>query len=163
MIHAKNVWVITLSCRQHQGWRLFFKPTNITDLPHIFESCENTASMQRLCSHVCVTTEQQLRARSGLVIHVHKSVTSLHQCAFSKFSSHIEYEKRVISNDLSHLQTFGVLSSRCYRHLMAFCAFSILPDSYLSGEGFVLLLDLELGCLQAQRFPCLHLLDAAIA
>lgn len=46
---------------------------------------------------------------------------------------------------------------------MAPCAFPILPDSYLSGEGFVLLLDLKLGCLQAQRFPCLHLLDAAIA
>lgn len=40
---------------------------------------------------------------------------------------------------------------------------SVLPDGYLSGEGFVLLLDLELGCFQAQGFPALRLLDAAIA
>lgn len=39
----------------------------------------------------------------------------------------------------------------------------VLPDGYLSGEGFMLLLDLELGRLQAQGFPGLHLLDAAIA
>lgn len=40
---------------------------------------------------------------------------------------------------------------------------SVLPDGYLSGEGSVLLLELDLGCLQAQGFPGLHLLDAAIA
>ncbi len=51
---------------------------------------------------------------------------------------------------------------------MAFCIIPVLsplvlPDGYLSGEGFVLLLDLELGRLQAQGFLGLHLLDAAIA
>lgn len=41
---------------------------------------------------------------------------------------------------------------------------SVLPDSYLSSEGFVLLLlDLKLGRLQAQGFPRLYFLDAAIA
>ena len=51
---------------------------------------------------------------------------------------------------------------------MAFCLHpslfpSVLPDGFLSGEGFVLLLDLELWSLQAQSFPALRLLDAAIA
>lgn len=38
-----------------------------------------------------------------------------------------------------------------------------LPDGRLSGEGLVLLLDLQLGRLQAQGFPGLQFLDAAIA
>lgn len=39
----------------------------------------------------------------------------------------------------------------------------VLPDGCLSGEGFMLLLDLELGRLQAQSLPRLQFLDAAIA
>lgn len=39
----------------------------------------------------------------------------------------------------------------------------VLPDGHLSGEGFLLLLELQLGRLQAQRLPALHFLDAAIA
>lgn len=39
----------------------------------------------------------------------------------------------------------------------------VLPEGHLSGEGFMLLLDLELGRLQAQSFPRLQFLDAAIA
>lgn len=40
----------------------------------------------------------------------------------------------------------------------------VLPDGHLSGEGFLLLLlQLQLGRLQAQRLPGLHFLDAAIA
>lgn len=49
----------------------------------------------------------------------------------------------------------------CFRFPTA--PLSVLPDNYLSGEGFVLLLDLELGRLQAQGFPRFHFLDAAIA
>lgn len=37
------------------------------------------------------------------------------------------------------------------------------PDGHLSGEGFMLLLDLELRCLQAQSFSRLQFLDGAIA
>lgn len=43
------------------------------------------------------------------------------------------------------------------------CMTVLLPDGHLSGEDFMLLLDLELGRLQAQSFPCLQFLDAAIA
>ena len=39
----------------------------------------------------------------------------------------------------------------------------LLPDCRLSGKGFMLLLDLQLGRLQAQSFPRLQFLDAAIA
>lgn len=39
----------------------------------------------------------------------------------------------------------------------------LLPDGHLSGEDFMLLLDLQLGRLQAQSFPRLQFLDAAIA
>lgn len=55
-----------------------------------------------------------------------------------------------------------------YRHLVTLYLIlkhsqSLIPDGYLSGEGFLLLLDLKLGSLQAQGFPGLQLLDAAIA
>lgn len=49
----------------------------------------------------------------------------------------------------------------CFRFPTA--PLSVLPDSYLSAEGFVLLLDFELGRLQAQGFPRFHFLNAAIA
>lgn len=39
----------------------------------------------------------------------------------------------------------------------------VVPDGQLPGEGFMLLLDLQLRGLQTQGFPGLHLLDAAIA
>lgn len=65
------------------------------------------------------------------------------------------------------LYFFDHLSHRFFV-VVAFCIIptlfpSVLPDGCLSGDGFVLLLDVELGRLHAQVFLALHLLDAAIA
>lgn len=45
----------------------------------------------------------------------------------------------------------------------SYLLWACLPDCYLSAEGFVLLLDVNMSRLQTHGFPGLHLLDAAIA
>lgn len=59
---------------------------------------------------------------------------------------------------------YPVVIIRPWSQLQAPPPAPLLLDGYVPGEGLVLLLlDLQLRCLQAQGFPGLRLLDAAIA